>query len=403
MLSVPIAENIHWIGVNDRTTDLFEGMWPIATSGVTYNSFAIKDEKNVLVDLAKAFKTDDFLEKIDEVFPVESIDYIIVNHTEPDHTGALPLLCRLSPQAEILCSPKAKDMLEGFYGLGERIRTVADSEELDIGSRSLVFYHTPFLHWPETMMTYDKKTGVLFSCDAFGGYGALSGALYDDSSDNLAYYEDEALRYYANIVSLFSPMVIKAIDRLLEMKLQINMIAPAHGLVWRKDPMRIVKLYRQWAEYFKGKAEPGVTLLYASMYGNTEKFMNAVAQGIGEAGLPVAVYDIARTHSSYVLPDILRYKGIMLGVPTYESGLFPPMAHHLDMVGRKNLRGRTAGIFGSYLWSGGAQKEFRAIAEKLKWDVVESTEFKGGSTKEQLEAALAFGKKFAAIVSESLQ
>ena len=404
MLSIPIAKDIHWIGVNDRTTDLFEGMWPITREGVSYNSFAIKDEKNVLVDLAKAFKTDEYVKRIDEIFPADAIDYIVINHTEPDHTGALPILCRLSPKAVILCTEKARDMLESFYRLGDRVQVVSDGETLSIGKRTLVFYSTPFLHWPETMMTYDKEDGILFSCDAFGGYGALSGALYDDICTNIAFYEEEALRYYANIVALFSPMVTKAINRFVDMKLDIRMIAPSHGLVWRGNPGRIIELYAKWADYFKGNAEPGVTLLYASMYGNTEKYMNAVTQGIADAGVRVDVFDVARQHVSYVLPAVLRNKGIMLGVPTYESGLFPPMAHQLDVVTRKNIRGRIAGIFGSYLWSGGAQKEFAGIAEKLKWDVREAEEFAGSSTAEQHKKAHAFGKAFGeAVAKEAAQ
>lgn len=398
MLSIEMMQDIHWIGVNDRTTDLFEGMWPITREGVSYNSFAINDEKKVLVDLAKAFKTDEYLQRIDEVFDITSIDYIVINHTEPDHTGALPIICRLSPKAEILASQKAKDMLESFYGLGSRVRVVKDGEELVIGKRTLTFYMTPFLHWPDTMMTYVQGDAVLFSCDAFGGYGALSGALYDDICKDIGFYETEALRYYANIVSLFSPMVLKGIEKLQAANIPLKVIAPAHGLIWRRNPLRIVELYQRWAEYFASGGEAGVTLLYASMYGNTEKYMNAVAQGISSRGLPVEIFDVARMHGSYILPAVLRYRALMLGVPTYEAGLFPPMAHVLDLIERKKLRHKVTGIFGSYLWSGGAQKEFKTIADKLQWEVVQASEFKGGSTREELDAAFAFGADFAAKV-----
>lgn len=401
MLTVEMTPGVHWIGVNDRTTDLFEGMWPIHREGVSYNSFAIKDEKNVLVDLAKAFKTGEYLDRINEVFPVEELDYIVINHTEPDHTGALPVLCRLAPQAQILCSAKGKDMLIGFYHLDEsRIRVVSDGEQLNIGSRTLSFYMTPFLHWPDTMMTFDDRDGILFSCDAFGGYGALSGAIYDDNCEDLEYYREEALRYYANIVSLFSPMVLKGIEKLEKAQLPIKIIAPSHGIIWRKNPLEIIELYRKWAFYFKGEAEMGVTLLYASMYGNTEKYMNAVAQGVSSEEVPVKIFDAARMHSSYVLPSIMRYKGVVLGVPTYESGMFPPTAHQLDIIERKGLRNRFAGIFGSYLWSGGARKEFARFSEKLKWEVVEDDEFRGGSTSEQIDAAFRFGARYAKLLKE---
>ncbi len=395
MLSIEMAPGIHWIGVNDRTTDLFEGMWPIQREGVSYNSYAIKDSKHVLVDLAKAFKTDEFIERVNEVFDVGSIDYIIINHTEPDHTGALPILCRLSPQARIKASVKAKEILEDFYGLGDRVDVVTDGEELDIGSRKLVFYSTPLLHWPDTIMTWDPKEGILFSCDAFGGYGALPGAIYDDTCEHLDFYREEALRYYANIVSLFSPVVTKSVDRLLGLGLPLRMIAPSHGLVWRKDPLEIVRLYREWAAFHGTAAEVGVTLLYASMYGNTERYMNAVSQGIAAEGVPVRIFDVARTHSSYILPSVLRYRGVLVGAPTYESGLFPTMVHQMDMIERKKIRNRLTGIFGSRLWSGGAQKEFAALAEGLKWNVVGTREFRGGHGDAFVSDGFAFGREFA--------
>lgn len=398
MLSVKMTDKIHWIGVNDRTTDLFEGMWPISGEGVSYNSFAIDDEKKALVDLAKAFKTDEYLERIAAVFPLEQLEYIIINHTEPDHTGALPLLCRLAPAVRILCTAKAKEMLQSFYGVGDRCTAVEDGQTLSLGKHTLEFRLTPFLHWPDTMMTYAREEKILFSCDAFGSYGALSGSLYDDTCRDLEHFEREALRYYANIVSLYSPMVLKAIARLEELGLEIGCVAPSHGLVWRRDPGRIVSLYKKWAEDHATGGERGVALLYASMYGNTEKYMNAVAQGLAGANMPVEIFDVARVHASFVSAAVLKYRGILLGVPTYEAGLFPPMAHQLDIIERKKMKHKVAGIFGSYLWSGGAQKEFRTFAEQLKWNVVEAEEFKGGPYEHELDAAFAFGKKFAADV-----
>ena len=394
MLSIEMQPGVHWIGVNDRTTDLFEGMWPIRREGVSYNSYAIRDEKNVLVDLAKAFKTDEFIARVGEIFDVGAIDYIVINHTEPDHTGALPILCRLSPQARIKASAKAKEILEDFYGLGDRVDVVVDGDELDIGSRKLKFYNTPLLHWPDTIMTWDPAGGILFSCDAFGGYGALPGAIFDDSCESGDFYREEALRYYANIVSLFSPVVTKTIERLSGLGLDMRMIAPSHGLVWRKNPLEIVELYRKWASWFSGEPETGVTLLYGSMYGNTENYMNAVARGLASLGVPVNIFDVARTHSSYILPSILRYRGVLVGAPTYEAGLFPPMAHQLDMVERKKIRNRVCGIFGSRLWSGGAQKEFAGLAEQLKWTVAGSREFHGGHGADLAADGFAFGREF---------
>lgn len=395
MPSVEIRKNVHWIGVNDRTTDLFEGMWPIANEGVSYNSYAIKDEKNVLIDLAKGFKTEEFVEMVNHVFDVSTVDYIVVNHTEPDHTGALSLLCRLSPQARILCTPKAADMLNSFYGLKDRIQPVKDGETVDIGSRQLTFYATPFLHWPDTMMTYDGQEGILFSCDAFGGYGALAGSIFDDEWADKSFYAQEALRYYANIVTKYSHMVVRGIEKLTQLNVPLNIIAPSHGLIWRRDPMEIVSLYHKWAMYHAGQSECGATILFGSMYGNTERYMNAVAQGLSAEGVPVDIFDVSRIHSSYILPSVLKYRAVVIGVPTYEAGLFPPAAHVLDVIRRKNIQHKDVALFGSYLWSGGAQRELKDIIDGLKWNLVDAEEFKGGATMADLKQGVEFGKKIA--------
>lgn len=392
-MPVQIHPDMYWIGVNDRTTDLFEGLWPITQEGVSYNSYLIRDEKNVIIDLAKAFKSDVFFSQINEVFDLSEIDYVVINHVEPDHTGVLKILPRLSPKAVFLATPKAKKMLQDFYGLGERVREVADGETLSIGKHTLQFFHIPFVHWPETMATYERKTQVLFSCDAFGGYGALKGVVFDDECTDKDFYERESLRYYVNIVAKFHVSVLKAIDKLGG--IDISAIAPSHGLIWRKEPEKIVALYKKWSEYAKQPGEPGVTLVYGSMYGNTETVMNAVGQGISSENIPVDIFDAARTHVSYILPSLWVNSGVMVGAPTYEAALFPPIADVITMAGRKSIKGKTAAMFGSFGWSGGALRELKSLIEPLKWDLKDSLEFPGGSTHELLMKAETFGKRFA--------
>ncbi|HVP18515.1 MAG TPA: FprA family A-type flavoprotein, partial [Spirochaetia bacterium] len=272
MPSVEIRPDVYWIGLNDRTTDLFEGIWPVSHEGVTYNSYLLRDEKKVIIDLAKGFKTDEYFERIDSLVPISEIDYIVVNHMEPDHTGAVRALVRIPRRLTIIATEKAREMLAAFYGITENVRVVGDGEELSIGARTLRFVHAPFVHWPETMVTYDVTDRILFSCDAFGGYGALPGAIFDDQCADLVFYEREALRYYVNIVAKFSAPTLRAIEKLSGAPIEV--IAPSHGLVWRRDPGRIVELYRQWAQLAQGGGEKGVTLVYGSMYGNTEKMMN---------------------------------------------------------------------------------------------------------------------------------
>jgi flavorubredoxin len=396
MAAVEIKPNIYWIGINDRTTDLFEGIWPITREGVSYNSYLIKDEKTAIIDLAKAFKTDIFFDNISEIVDLSEIDYVILNHMEPDHTGVLRTLKRMAPKLKILGTPKTKNMLKDFYGISENIEEVQDGDTLSLGKIELTFAHTPFVHWPETMVTYEPSNQILFSCDAFGGYGALRGAIFDDECKDSAFYEKESLRYFANIVAKFSGPVLKAIGKLKDIPVKI--IAPSHGLIWRKNPGHIVELYRRWSEYATGETEPAVTLIYGSMYGNTEMVMNAVAQGISAEDVPVDIFDAARTNVSYILPSLWTNRGVMIGAPTYEVGVFPPVGQVLEMAGLKRIINKKAAMFGSFGWSGGALKKIKAVIEPLKWDLIDTLEFPGGPDDEQLKKAQEFGSKFAKAV-----
>jgi anaerobic nitric oxide reductase flavorubredoxin len=396
MPPVEIRPDIYWIGVNDRTTDLFEGLWPITQEGVSYNTYLINDEKKAIVDLTKALKTDEFLDHIHDVIDVSQLDYVIVNHMEPDHSGVLRTLRRVAPQVTILGTEKTRAMLESFYGITEGVQVVQDGETLSLGQHTLNFVHTPFVHWPETMMTYEVTEHILFSCDAFGSYGALRGAIFDDQCTDAAFYEREALRYYVNIVAVFSKPVLNAIAKLADVP--VSVIAPSHGLIWRKNPERIVELYSQWAKYATGPTEAGITLLYGSMYGNTEKMMNAVAQGISREGLPLSIFDVTHTHVSYILPSLWTQQGVVVGAPTYEGSLFPPMAQALDMATHKRIRNKKVARFGSYGWSGGAQRDFERRIEPLKWELVDSFEFIGGPTEEDLKHGEEFGARFARLI-----
>ncbi len=393
MPAVEIKKNIYWIGVNDRTTDLFEGIWPISEEGVSYNSYLIVDKKKVLVDLSKALKTDEFISQVQDRVPIEDLDYIVMNHLEPDHSGVIKTIRKINPKATILGTPKMKEMLANFYGVTENFQVVEDGEELDLGSRKLRFFHTPFVHWPETMMTYDEQEKILFSCDGFGGYGALQGTIFDDECKNLPFYEKESLRYYVNIVAKFSKPTLNAIGKLGG--IEVSIIAPSHGLIWRKNPGRIIELYKKWAEYASGASEPGITLIYGSMYGNTERVMDVVAQGINKTGVPLQIFDTARTHVSYILPSLWANRGVMIGAPTYEGALFPPVLDVLNHAAIKRIINKKAAMFGSFGWSGGALRNIKQVIEPMKWELTDSLEFNGSPTKEDIEKAEAFGERFA--------
>jgi len=250
------------------------------------------------------------------------------------------------------------------------------------------------------MVTYETNSRVLFSCDAFGSYGALRGAIFDDECTNPEFYERETLRYYVNIVAKFSTPVIKAIQKLAALKMDV--VAPSHGLIWRSHPEHIVQLYQRWAGYAKGNNEAGITMLYGSMYGNTEKMMNAVAQGISNTGIDLEIFDVARIHVSYILPSLWIRSGVMIGAPTYEVSLFPPMAQVLEMAVVKRIVNKKAAMFGSFGWSGGAVKKCKSIVESLKWDWMDTFEFQGGPEKADLKKGEQFGHQFAELVKSSV-
>jgi flavorubredoxin len=396
---IEIRPDVYWIGVNDRTTDLFESLWPITQGGVAYNAYLVNDDKKAIVDTAKSFKANEFIRQIEEITDVTQIDYVVINHMEPDHSGTLDMLKRIAPQATFVGTQKTKDELEAFYGITERVQVVQDGETLSLGKRTLKFISTPMVHWPETMMTYETTHKILFSGDGFGGFGAHRGGIFDDECADIQLYARETLRYFTNIVAKFSGMVLKAIDKLADTPLDI--VAPSHGLVWRKDPGRIVSLYRKWAKYATEKAENEIILIYGSMYGNTEAMVSAVAQGIAQTCVPLEILDASRTHVSYILPYLWTRSGVVIGAPTYDAGLFPPVAHALDTAVRKGVRNKRVLRFGSYGWSGGAQREIEKIMEAAKWELIDSFEFNGRPTKEDLRRGTNIGKKFAETILHS--
>ncbi len=398
MQPIEIRPDVFWTGVNDRVTELFEGLWPIGHEGVSYNAYLIKDERPALIDLSKEMMSDDFLAALTEVLDLSNLAYIIINHMEPDHSGALLRLRQLAPQATILGMPKTVQMLEDFYDLTENVEQLANNQTLSLGKHSLKFVYTPFVHWPETMMTLLVDEGILFSCDAFGSYGALNGALFDDTCSDIDFYETESLRYYTNIVAAFSKSVLRAIDKLSDESIEI--VAPSHGLVWRKDPKRIISLYQKWAGYYESPAEVGITALFGTMYRNTESVLHAMLEGIARENVPVRVFDVRKDHISYILPSLWTYRGVLVGAPTYEGGLFPPMMDALTMADRKRIQQKTAVYFGSYAWSGGAKRDFGTLAEKMHWDVLGELDFIGGATAFDLDRARNLGSQLAKAIQD---
>ena len=389
---IPIVEGIYWIGTNDRRTALFESIWPIPR-GVSYNSYLILDEKVVLIDTVKDLSLGGYLERLKSLLgPNRTVDYLVVNHMEPDHSGAVPVLRQMFPEMQIVGNKKTAAFLKDLYGIEDGLHLVADGDELNLGTRSLRFFLTPMVHWPETMMTYESTDGVLFSGDAFGGFGALEGGVFDDEVD-VHYFEDEILRYFSNIVGKYAPMVQKAIEKLSG--LEVKVVAATHGPIWRSNPGHIVKLYDCWSRH---EAEPGVVVVFGSMYGNTETMAEAVARGLSDAGVTtIRVHNVSTSHVSYIIRDIWRYQGLVLGSPTYDASVFPPMDAVLRLLSTKRIANRHVGVFGSHGWAGGAVKTLTKFVEDTDLQLVEpviDATFRG--TADQIEQCHELGRNMAA-------
>jgi anaerobic nitric oxide reductase flavorubredoxin len=405
MRTTEVSEGIYRLSANVDNI-LFEGIWPVP-NGIAMNSYIVKGEKTAIIDGICGWDgvPETLLEMLDEIkVDVKDIDYVIINHMEPDHSGWLEMFKKVRPEFTVYASKRAEPLLDAFYRITNDVHTVSSGDQLDLGNgRVLAFEDIPNVHWPETMATYDTKSKTLFPCDAFGSFGAVSdNAPYDDqlNQEQIDYFEQEATRYFANIVAAFSLPTQKAIEKLGG--IEIKTIAPGHGIVWRKDPGKIINDYVRYASYSKGPAKPEITVIWGSMYGMTEQGVAPVVEGIESEGVTVHVHRVPETELSYILQSIWQSSGVVLGMPTYEYKMFPPMAAALDEIGKKKVLNRKAFRFGSYGWSGGAQKELDEITERLKmnWDFIEPVEFKGAPTEEDIALLKQRGKELAVKVKE---
>lgn len=354
---------MYYIGTNDRTTALFEGMWPLP-QGISYNSYLIADEKTAVIDCVGPEHFAELLANIRAAIGGRAVDYIIVNHMEPDHSGALALFRQQYPHAVIVGNKKTVSMAEGYYGIGGGCRAVTDGESLPLGRRTLTFRLTPMVHWPETMMAYDDTSATLFSGDAFGCFGALNGAVKDADTDPEPYFP-EMRRYYSNIVGKYAAPVQNALKRLASA--EIRMICPTHGPVWTECAGRVIAEYGRMSRY--EAAEEGAVVVYASMYGNTRRMAEEVARGISSAGVRrIAVRDAARTPLSFILSDIFSYRGLAVGAATYNGDVSPSVRAVMEAVGLREVKGRVMAAFGSFTWAGKAVKAITGFADRMGYE-----------------------------------
>lgn len=385
-----IADHIYYVGVNDRQKALFENLWPLPY-GVSYNSYLIVDEKTVLVDTVDICYSDIFLKKIEDALNGRTLDYLIVNHMEPDHAGSIRLLRQQYPDVQIVGNKQTFGMLEGFHGITSGLYEVKEGDTLSTGNHQLSFYMAPMVHWPEVMVTYDATSKILFSADAFGTYGALDGGVVD-SDMNVEHYWDEMIRYYSNIVGKYGNPVQRALQKLST--LDIQTICSTHGPVWREYKEKAIQIYDRLSRY---EGEEGVTIVYGSMYGNTEQMAETIASSLSANGVKnIVMHNVSKSPASNILKDIFKYKGLIIGCPTYSNRLYPEVASILDKIETREVKNRLFGYFGSFSWSGVAVKQLAAFGEKMKWTIVgEPVEQKQGLKAEKYEACWDLGKAMA--------
>lgn len=386
-----IADNIYYVGVNDRQKHLFENYLPLP-NGVSYNSYLIVDEKVALVDTVDVAFADVFFKQIDAILGDRPIDYLIVDHMEPDHAGSIGLLRTRYPNVQIVGNKKTFDYLKGYFCIDSNLLEVAEGDALSLGKTNLQFYFAPMVHWPEVMVTYDPDRQILFSADAFGTFGALNGSFRDDELD-LEPFWDDMRRYYACIVGKFGNPVQTALKKLSG--LPIKIICSTHGPVWQSQIAKVVGLYDQWSKY---ETEPGVVIAYGSMYGNTKQMAEAVAQGVVDGGIHrVVVHDVSKSDPSYILADIFKYKGLIIGSPTYMMGLYPLIDSLLHKIEERCIKNHVYSCFGSFTWAGAACKKLTDFAGTMNWPLVGTpVENKQGACTDVLQRCYELGKQMSA-------
>ena len=391
MVKVTLKDGVNWVGVVDWNLRDFHGY--VTYRGATYNSYLILDEKTALVDTVRGTFSGELAEKISELTSLEKIDYIIVNHVEMDHSSGLPAIAKLAKNAKLIASTRGKDALIKHYGPEfERVETVKTGDEIKLGKRTLRFIEAPMLHWPDSMFTYLVEDKILMPNDAFGQHLASSGR-FDDEVDEHVLME-EAATYYANILMPQAPLITRKIQEVQQMAIPIDMIAPSHGVIWRKNPGKIIQAYLDWSSGAANKNK--VVVVFDSMWGSTEKMARAVVEGAVSQGIEVKLLKLRGSSNSEVMTEILESKAIIVGSPTIHNGIFPTIGGFLtDATGLKP-KGKLWGFFGSFGWGGGAVKGMMEIAKNAGFEVYSQTlEVKYIPDAGELKKCFEFGQQIA--------
>jgi flavorubredoxin len=360
-----ISPCIYWIGGSDRRLALFENMFPLP-NGVAYNSYIIIDEKTAVLDTVDASISARYQENIKQALGNRKLDYLIINHMEPDHCANIEEIVRRYPEVKIVGNQKTFQFMRQYYSMdmSANYYEVKDGQELSLGSHKLKFFTAPMVHWPEVMFTYEASKGILFAADAFGSFGAFAGNIFADEVEYDNAFLDEARRYYTNIVGRYGSQVQAAFKKLAG--LEINMICSLHGLIWRKDNIKfIMDKYDLWSRYVPEKK--GVVLAYASMYGNTENVVDCLAAKLASRGVKdMRMYDISKTHASYVIADIFKYSNVVFASPTYNMNLYFMMDSLLKELTVLGIKNRKVTLIGNHTWASAAIKNMTEMVNSMK-------------------------------------
>lgn len=360
-----ITSHVTYCGVNDREKTKFDGIYEL-TMGMSYNSYLVSGPDAVaIIDGSDAPHANAYIKHLEDLLGDRKPDYIIVNHAEPDHTGALPMIRLRWPDIKVVGNSKTFDLLKGYYGISEGLVEVKEGSAISLGGDSVLsFIMTPMLHWPETMMTYFAQDKVLFSGDAFGCFGALNGAIVDDQMDEPERYFPEAERYYACIVAKYGLFVQKAYAKLQD--IDIDYVCSTHGPVWHEKKAEVIDLYLRMAAW---KARKGVVIVYGSMYGATSKMAEELASALVDEGVRnIRVHDVTLTPLSFILADLMRFDSLVLISPTYNTDIYPPMETLAHALVERAVKGRKIGLLGSYSWGGQSVKKLRDVLAPLAKD-----------------------------------
>lgn len=387
-----LKDGVYWVGATDWKVRYFHGYELSTHRGSTYNSYLVKDEKTVLIDTVWEPLTDRFLENLSSAVDIKTIDYVVMNHLEPDHSGALPAIMEMIPEATIIVSKKGQESITRYYHREDwKLKVVTNGESLSIGKNELIFVEASMLHWPDSMFTYLTGKNILFSNDAFGQHYASSN-IFNDEVDEIEVWQ-EALKYYANILTPFSRLVAKKIDELKKLNLPIDIIAPSHGILWRRDPMHIVGKYYEWATEPSSK---NVVIVYNSMWGATHKMAEFIGKGVGLAGLTYKIYNLGSADRNDINTDIFQSRGILLGSSTVNNGLLTSLAPILEDLAGLKFQYKVGAAFGSYGWSGESPAILTEHLSKAKVKVImDPIKFKYMPDEKELEECIRFGREFA--------